>query len=253
MTGNRQPDSTITIARSEFAFNGFGKGYTHNIYVGSVGKFVLRDSYIHNANVGQTVKSRAQENYILYNRIIEGKASYAIDLSNGGYALVMGNIIYQGTQTKNSVMLSFGPEKYKYKRNVLEVVYNTFINERSPGVFVNVRKGAGVVVANNIFSGKGVLIKGDGKVDNNVVEKDVAVISNGEVKVRPKYLPRIVDKAIDIIGEHKALLYPEKQYGINVKSSSREAVNALGKLELPVDTPQAMKKEAVLSADELMP
>ena len=43
--------STITIESSEFARNGFGDGYTHNIYVGQVGKLVVRWSWFHEAKI----------------------------------------------------------------------------------------------------------------------------------------------------------------------------------------------------------
>ena len=71
-------------------------------------------------------------------------------------------------------------------------------------------------IANNIFSGKGILIKGEARVDNNIHEKDiVAKIVNDEVLIRPEYLPRIVDKAVKVIGEQDQPLIPEKHYGLN--------------------------------------
>src|SRR5689334_2318055 len=61
--------SQILIEYSEFANNGFGDGYSHNMYIGHEGKFTLRYSYSHDSKIGHLVKSRAAENYILYNRI----------------------------------------------------------------------------------------------------------------------------------------------------------------------------------------
>ena len=82
------------IDSSEFAHNGHGDGYSHNMYIGAVRTFTLRYSYSHDANVGHLVKSRAATNYILYNRLTEqtGTGSYELDLPNGGLSYVIGNV-----------------------------------------------------------------------------------------------------------------------------------------------------------------
>ena len=216
LTANKQPNSTVIIERCEFAFNGYGKGYTHNIYIGSIGKFILSESYTHDANKGHTIKSRARENYILYNRIIEGKASYGIDLPNGGYAIVMGNILHQDDRTDNWAMLSFGQEKYKHKDNNLEVVYNTFVNERTSSLFVNARKGGKVTITNNLFSGNGEIIKGMENIDNNFHKKDLVVkLEKNVALINPKYLPSILDKAVDVYDFRNKILVPKKQFDSN--------------------------------------
>jgi len=238
LTGNKQPDSSVIIERCEFAFNGYGKGYTHNIYVGSIGKFILRESYTHNANIGHTVKSRAGENYILYNRIIEGKASYGVDLPNGGYALVMGNVIHQGENTDNWAMLSFGQEKYKHKENILDIVYNTFVNERSSGMFVNAQKGGKVTISNNLFSGNGKIVEGEVNANNNLHKRDLVVkLENNEALINPKYLPLIIDKAIDIYDYHNKILVPEVQFDLNgmVRRPLRGDRYDLGAYEYPAN------------------
>ena len=63
---------TITIDHTEFAANGKGDGYTHNIYVGKIGTLQITNSYIHDAVVGHEIKSRADNTIILNNRIIDG-------------------------------------------------------------------------------------------------------------------------------------------------------------------------------------
>ena len=45
----------------------------HNIYIGETDHFVLRGSYVHGAITGHNVKSRARENIIAYNRIMDEK------------------------------------------------------------------------------------------------------------------------------------------------------------------------------------
>jgi hypothetical protein len=119
------PTSDILIEHSEFARNGFGDGYTHNIYIGRSRSFTLRYSYSHHAYVGHTVKSRANANYILYNRIMDevsGTSSYTIDLPDGGVSYVIGNLLQQGPNTENSTILSYGAEGLRHASNELYVV-----------------------------------------------------------------------------------------------------------------------------------
>jgi hypothetical protein len=108
---NRNEESEILIENSEFNDNGEGDGQTHNMYIGKVKRFTLRASYSHHADIGHNVKSRAMENFILYNRIMDektGTSSYAIDISNGGTSYVIGNLIQQGPQTDNFTIVTYG-------------------------------------------------------------------------------------------------------------------------------------------------
>src|SRR5207247_7504255 len=81
-------DGTITITNSEFAHNGTGDGFTHNLYVGEVGTLTIDHSYFHDAVVGHEIKSRADNTIIQNSRIQDesGTASYSIDFPNGGSA-----------------------------------------------------------------------------------------------------------------------------------------------------------------------
>ncbi len=135
--------------------------------------FTLRYSYVHHAVVGHDVKTRALRNHIAYNRIMDendGRSSYAIDLSNGGLAFVIGNSIQQGPEAENSGIISYGAEGYKYPVNELYVASNTIVNNRPNGAqFVAVRAGAqSAQIVNNVFSGRGELLRGPGDMRNNI-------------------------------------------------------------------------------------
>ncbi|HEY4156977.1 MAG TPA: right-handed parallel beta-helix repeat-containing protein, partial [Polyangiaceae bacterium] len=153
--------STIRIDSSEFARNGFGDGFSHNMYIGAVGMFILEYSYSHSAKVGHLVKSRALENHILYNRLTgeaDGTESYEINLPDAGTSYIIGNLIQQGPGTENSVMLDYASESTANPGQALYVASNTFVNERGgDALFVSV--GAGIttaaVVKNNLFMGPG--------------------------------------------------------------------------------------------------
>jgi hypothetical protein len=154
---------TILIEFSEFARNGFGDGFTHNMYIGNVTKFILRYSYSHDAIVGHLVKSRAAENDILYNRITDGptaNSSYEIDIPNGGLSYIIGNLIEQGPQTGNSTIVSYQEEGAASGNpdHELFVTNNTIVNDYpNGGTFVLVDGSVAIpaVIKNNILVGPG--------------------------------------------------------------------------------------------------
>ncbi len=129
---------TITIKNSEFGHNGNGNGLTHNIYVGAVKQLTIQDSYIHDAVVGHEVKSRALNTTITGSRIQNnaGNASYEIDLPQGGNALIQGNVIQQGANASNPVMIAFGEEGKLNPNSALSVRGNTVVNDKAGGVAV---------------------------------------------------------------------------------------------------------------------
>ena len=111
-------NSSIIIESSVFYRNTVDhdkhKRLGHNIYIGRVGNFILLNSYSHSANFGHLVKTRAHNNFILANYISDGEkgmSSYAIDIPQGGNALILGNIIEQSAFSRNQSMVSFSAEK----------------------------------------------------------------------------------------------------------------------------------------------
>jgi hypothetical protein len=149
----------ILIEGSEFANNGAGDGFSHNMYIGHEKKFTLRWSYSHHAKIGHIVKSRADQNFILYNRLMDeadGTSSYTIDLPNGGTSFVIGNLVQQGPKTDNSVILAYAEEGATNTSADLYVVSNTFVNDRGSGTFLELAAAAApAVVRDNIFFGGG--------------------------------------------------------------------------------------------------
>ena len=107
------PDGEVLIERCVFAHNGAGDGFSHNIYIGHVRTFTLRFSYSHDSVRGHEVKSRASINRIEYNRLTDednGNSSYLIDLPEGGYGYVLGNVLEKGERTENPNAIAFASE-----------------------------------------------------------------------------------------------------------------------------------------------
>jgi hypothetical protein len=166
-TGLLTTDSadSLIIENSEFAYNGFGDGYSHNLYVGKMRSLSVTGSYFHHANVGHLIKSRAQYNYIYYNRITDesgGRTSYELDLSNGGIAYVVGNIIQQDFASQNSTLIAYGAEGLTWPENRLYLASNTIVNDQAyGGIFLRTAPGTQLLVSiNNLLVGKGEFHRG---------------------------------------------------------------------------------------------
>ena len=173
----------VLVEYSEFNHNGLGEyGRTHNMYIDpATTKFTLRYSYTHHATIGHNVKSRAASNYILYNRIMDetdGNSSYAVDIPNGGLTYIIGNLIQQGTNTDNSIMVNYGAEGLSSGRtHHLYMVNNTLVNDRGTGTFLSISTGTTIAkVLNNIFLGGGTSVSGSADLITNLVTNDAGLL-----------------------------------------------------------------------------
>jgi MYXO-CTERM domain-containing protein len=166
--------STITVEYTEFSHNGLGAGCdnggcTHNIYLGTGAggdfeTFVFAFNWSHDiaddtADKGHLVKTRAQNNYILYNALLgeTGHDSIELDIPNGGFSVVVGNILEKGPSCDdNPNLLSYGEEGLSNPEARLYVVNNTFVSDyTSAATFISVASGAALVAHNNLFNGSG--------------------------------------------------------------------------------------------------
>jgi hypothetical protein len=233
---NADPNSEILVESSEFARNGYGDGYSHNMYIGNIQRFTLRYSYSHSAKVGHLVKSRAEENFILYNRLTgeaDGTESYEVNLPNAGTSYVIGNLVEQGSTTQNSAMLDYGSEGPTNPGNDLYVINNTFVNERSGGaVFVSINTAVGVpaVVKNNIFMGTGTPVsQGSAVQANNFAGSDPMLLdpTNSDYRLDPG--SPCVDTGVDPGSAGGVSLVPTAQY---VHPASFEGRNTVGTIDI---------------------
>jgi hypothetical protein len=152
----------VLVERSEFAHNGFGDGYSHNIYVGRVRRFTLRFSYSHGAHVGHAVKSRAATNIIAFNRIAdgpEGDGSYLIDIAEGGDAFIVGNELHKGGASSNAPIVSFAAERPGARQGHLRVAHNTLYNARLDAMLVKNHSSVAAVIENNALAGARAIIQ----------------------------------------------------------------------------------------------
>jgi len=228
----RNLDSEILIEETEFADNGHGDGYSHNLYVGEVKRLTLRASYSHHARVGHTLKSRARETVVLYNRLVngpDGTASYEIDLPNGGVAYVIGNVVQQGPNAENGTLLSYGGEGLGPAPNALFVINNTFVNDRpAGGRFLFVAPGTPeVTIVNNLFAGRGTVLDGPGEVTHNLITTDPGFVdrTGGDYRLGPG--SPAIDRSVPPDRGRGIELAPVAEYVDHCRERPRPRVGAL--------------------------
>ncbi|MBU6258971.1 MAG: hypothetical protein KGL18_09600 [Burkholderiales bacterium] len=139
-------------------------GLYHLLNVGRIARLSITGSRFQQGFEGHLIKSRAREATIAYNLIndgMHGGASYEIDLANGGMATVIGNVIGEGVDRQNPVLVAYGSEGRHWDRNELYLVHNTMINQSwMPAWFVRVFSepfpaGVKVYAVNNLIVGPG--------------------------------------------------------------------------------------------------
>lgn len=157
--------STMLIESTEFAYNGFGDGFSHNLYIGNIDSLIFRFNYTHHAFEGHELKSRAWVNVIEYNRIGNeelGEASREIDLPDGGQAYIIGNVVQQGLLSQNSNLIGYALESFSNPGpHELYAVNNTLVNEKANGSFFSIANGTEFFKAySNILAGGGTFTAG---------------------------------------------------------------------------------------------
>jgi hypothetical protein len=161
LTGNSAGD--VVVENCEFYEHGPApRGITHSLYIGYSRSAVVRGNYFHSNHVGHHVKSRAATNFI----------AYAIDISNGGLAVVLGNAIQQGPRNENPGIIAFAMEGATNPKQELYVVNNTIVNDAPDpaSAFVQTREDSFVYLTNNLLAGEGVVLRGGaGAVLGNVL------------------------------------------------------------------------------------
>ena len=134
-------------------------GYEHHIYINaSTDTLIVENCYFHRPR-GQanSLKTRAQRSYILYNLIDEeatGYGSWEINIAQGGLNIIIGNTIIQGSAGANHGIIG-----YDAATNPLEDFYfvnNTVINQYAGNIkYFNTVPASGIntfKIYNNIFA-----------------------------------------------------------------------------------------------------
>ena len=157
-------NATLTVNNSTFIDNGAtsgpSAGFTHAIYAGTIQSLVVENSSFEGTNNGHDVKSRAANSTITDNMFDDNAtASYAVDLPNGGNALVADNVIAKGPNSGNAAAIHYGGE-IANPVGSLTVTGNTIVNERAGGIAVLNQTSLPVTFTNNDVYGETNLVAG---------------------------------------------------------------------------------------------
>jgi hypothetical protein len=173
------PGAHIRFTRSQFAWNGTGKGTEHNIYVSTgAAELIFEYSVSRNSPTGQDIKSRAAKTTILYSLIGEsaaaadGNSNFEVSTPNGGELTIIGSVLLQNPSTTNAHIITTGEEGVTHALTKTTILHCTVVGYRTSNTFVrnsNVSDAASfageVIVRNNLFVGPGVLFEGKQPTD----------------------------------------------------------------------------------------
>ena len=156
----------VVLTNNVFINNGNGNlsSLTHGVYIGTGNNSLTAiGNEFCGTIVGHNIKSRAAsttiENNILYDGAADpnqpgcniGSASYALDIPNGGVAVVSGNTMIQGTATQNPAMVAYGEEGLAWPTNSLAFINNTMQNTLPNATGILDPNGVPVTGSGNVF------------------------------------------------------------------------------------------------------
>ncbi|MGE3476918.1 MAG: nitrous oxide reductase family maturation protein NosD [Rhodospirillaceae bacterium] len=160
---NGNKDAFVTIRRSTFSGNGAGDGYTHGIYVNAIAHLSVSDSVFTGTKIGHDIKSRALKTTVT-NTVLDdgvtGTPSYAVDLPNGGEAVLKNVRVTQGPRTSNNTMIAYGAEKSLHEFSSLTITGSSFVNRASNATAVNNFTAITATLNDNTFENVGEIAKG---------------------------------------------------------------------------------------------
>jgi len=158
----------ILIEHSRFEYNGYGDGYSHNMYINHARSFTLRNCYVSRVNKGHLVKTRALNNFILNNKIVQEcdwgepfNHNHNLDIPDAGNAHIEGNIFHKGKNSNGVALISYAKEDRLNPGNKAYIINNTFVSEAETGRFLfSPHAGYFIEAVNNVFVGKDNIYEG---------------------------------------------------------------------------------------------
>lgn len=149
----------LVIERSEFARNGGGDGFTHNLYVGRADRLLVTDSFFHEARIGHQLKSRARQTTIERSHFMDGPpgtSSYLVNVPDGGTVVLRGNLLHKGPRADNAILVAYGEEGAPWPVNTLEMAWNTLVTTYPGGRYVQAAASVqAITLKGNLLAGTG--------------------------------------------------------------------------------------------------
>lgn len=157
------PAGTISIDHSQFVGNGNPTftGLKHALYAGMIASLTVQNSnFTGTKGEGSNIQSQAANTTVTNNTMDDGTisdANYAVNIRNGGIALVTGNTIEAGPLTTNRTIIAYGADgpAALYANNSLTVTDNTFISTDPKAIAIQIFSPADLLatLTPNTYSG----------------------------------------------------------------------------------------------------
>ena len=167
LLGSDHPKAELRVIDSAFGAAPRHHGQLHHLlYASTMARLEVHGCRFEGGWRGHLIKSRARINDIRYNLLRDGpsgQASYELELAEGGHNLVLGNIIVQAPGTQNRSIVAVGYNADPGQGHSLVFAYNTLVNQALwPARFLriwpqNMRLAQTMIVAHNLFAGRGEL------------------------------------------------------------------------------------------------
>jgi hypothetical protein len=141
----------------------------------------------------------------------DGNSSYAIDITNGGLAIIIGNILHQSEFAENSSFIHYH-SKIKKPEFGLYVVNNTVLSSRHNGIFVLNRSPIEAQLINNLVVGKLKLVKGRFKGTHNINGDKSYFVNPNRYDLRLNPNAQAINAGIDPGKVHGIFLAPVAEY-----------------------------------------
>ncbi len=238
--------SYFIVDQSEFDLGGTGSGYQHNIYIGkNINTFIFKNSLSTRTNDGHLIKSRAQNNYILYNKLMDletGSSSYNINIPDSGLTYIIGNVIEQGKNSPNSAIIDYGSESEKNKLSKLFISSNTILDNKNVSgvVAIQVKNRSSlneIKIYNNLLVNleeEQLLNFVDGDLKSKIISKGNNLFIEDNQLVDPinfnfhlKNNSEAIDFGISNIFGYSFSLIPQFEYIYDLDSKKKEIKNNL--------------------------
>ena len=139
------PGSVVHLKNIRGTGNGTpGDGQSHAVYIGDCDECIAEELNLADTNVGHLFKCRALVTRVRNSKLIEGRASCAIDLPRRGSLWLESSYLEQSQETDNRAIIQYAGEAARYKdtgRAEIHIAADVVIvDRRSPtGVALNLK------------------------------------------------------------------------------------------------------------------
>jgi len=161
--GDADPTGTVLIDHSSFIGNGnpTGGGLEHAVYITQIADVTVQNStFTGTKGAGSNIQSRAARTTVVDNVMDNGTISdsnYAVNIPNGGIAVVTGNTIDKGPQTTNHRIVAYGAAGLGalHDNNSLTVTGNVFTSTDPHAIGIQIFSPDDLVatLTPNLFNG----------------------------------------------------------------------------------------------------